>query len=73
MKFKRNSKGGHGHGGKAGSSRDPRKDAKEKSHYKAFGDAHPVNDVEYSIWFYYIFKIQNSDINHSSKYIQVQI
>ncbi len=49
MKFKRNSKGGHGHGGKAGSSRDPRKDAKEKSHYKAFGDAHPVNDVEYSI------------------------
>ena len=51
MKLKRNSKGGHGHGGKAGASRDPKKDAKEKSHYKAFGDAHPVNDVEY----YYIW------------------
>ncbi len=42
MKFKRNSKGG-----KTGGSRDLKKDAKEKAHYKAFGDAHPVNDTEY--------------------------
>ena len=50
MKPKRNSRGGHGHGGRGsrGSKDQNKKDAKERSHYKAFGDAHPVNDTEYN-------------------------
>lgn len=50
MKFKRGgSRGGHGHGGRrnAGSKDQNKRDAKERSHYKAFGDAHPINDIEY--------------------------
>lgn len=63
MKFRGNSRRGGGGGGRFS---DNRKDARERSHLKAFGNAHPVNDTETNLKVH-IVKEEEDDDNQNTR------
>lgn len=56
MKFRGNSRRGGG-----GRFSDNRKDARERSHLKAFGNAHPVNDTETNLKVHVVKEEEDDD------------